>query len=186
MSYPFLSIAAVIAVSAAAPAFASAPSAAAPLRLAAAQAPAGAKPAPGPATRAETVKAAEAAFQKVDTNSDRILSKPEIDAAQARAQQQAVANIAQRMTNEFNKLDTDHNGQLSLAEFRAATPTVRPPAVNASTTVMQRLDTNKDGKISVEEYRAPVLAAFDRIDTNHDGTISADERAKAAAAASNK
>jgi Ca2+-binding EF-hand superfamily protein len=128
------------------------------------------------------VKQAEANFQKVDTNNDRALTKPEIDAAQGRAQQQAAANIQQRLNQEFTKLDTDRNGQLSLAEFRAAAPAVRPADGSASATAMQRLDANKDGKISVDEYRAPILAGFDRIDTNKDGTISADERARAQAA----
>ena len=128
------------------------------------------------------IKSAAANFDKVDTNHDGNLSAAEIDAAQVHAQEQAGANIAQRMTQEFTKLDTDKSGQLSLAEFRAAAPTVRAPSTKASATAMQRLDTNKDGKISVEEYRAPILAGFDRLDTNHDGTLSADERAKAQAA----
>ena len=180
MSHPFLSIAAAIAVTATAPAMAAAPSAAAPLRLASAQAP-GAKPAQQrPATRADMIKQSEANFQKVDTNNDRALSKAEIDAAQARSQQQATLNIQQRLNQEFTKLDTDRNGQLSQAEFRAAAP-VRPTGT-ASATALQRLDSNKDGKISVDEYRAPMLAGFDRIDANKDGTISADERARAQAA----
>jgi Ca2+-binding EF-hand superfamily protein len=183
VSHPFLSIAALVAVSATAPAFASAPSTAAPQRLASAQAPGAAKPAQQrPATRADMVKQAEANFLKVDTNNDRALSKSEIDAAQVRAQQQATVNIQQRLNQEFTKLDTDRNGQLSLAEFRAAAPAVRPADSAASATAMLRLDANKDGKISVEEYRAPILAGFDRIDTNKDGTISADERARAQAA----
>lgn len=180
MSHRILTIAAGVAVAATAPAFASAPSA--PLRLAAAPA-AGAKPAQQhPATRADIVKQAAASFQKVDTNHDGALTKAEIDAAQAQAQQRGAATIQQRMTQEFTKLDTDHNGQLTLAEFRAAAPSVRPADGSASATAMQRLDANKDGKISADEYRAPILATFDRIDTNHDGTLSADERAKAQAA----
>jgi Ca2+-binding EF-hand superfamily protein len=151
------------------------------MRLASAQAP-GAKPAQQrPATRADMLKQADATFSKVDTNNDRTLSKAEIDAAQARTQQQAAGNIQQRLSQEFTKLDTDRNGQLSLAEFRAAAPAVRPVG-GASATAMQRLDANKDGKISVEEYRAPMIAGFDRIDANRDGTLSPDERAKAQAA----
>ena len=180
MSHRFQFIAAVVAVCATAPAIAAAPAAPAPLRLAAAQAP-GAKPAQQrPANRADVVKQAEASFHMVDTNNDRSLTKPEIDAAQARSQQQAAANIQQRLSQEFTKLDTDRNGQLSLAEFRAAAPIPRAGA-NASATAMQRLDANKDGKITVEEYRAPMLAGFDRVDTNKDGTISEAE-GKAAAA----
>jgi Ca2+-binding EF-hand superfamily protein len=182
VSHLFLSMAAAAAVMTAAPGSAAAPSASAPKLLAAAQAPGTARPAPQPQTRANLIKTAEANFQKVDTNNDRTLSKVEIDAAQARAQQQAAQNVQTRMSQEFTRLDTDRNGQLSLAEFRAAAPPVRPPAANASTVALQRLDANKDGKISIEEYRAPLVAGFDRIDTNKDGVLSADERAKAAAA----
>ena len=148
---------------------------------------AAAKPTAQPATRTELARAADSTFQKIDTNSDRSLSKAEIDAAEARRSQQVAQNVQSRIAQEFAKLDTDKNGQLSLAEFRAAAPQVRVNP-NASTQVLQRLDVNKDGKISPDEYRAPMLASFDRIDLNKDGTISSDERAKAAAArtASNK
>jgi Ca2+-binding EF-hand superfamily protein len=89
--------------------------------------------------------------------------------------------LAQRVDDEFKKLDADKNGQLTLAEFRGATPTVRANA-GASTAIIQRLDSNKDGKITVEEFRAPILAGFDRIDTNKDGTINPAERTTAEAA----
>ena len=82
----------------------------------------------------------------------------------------------------FAKLDTDKNGQLSVAEFRSVAPTVRP-SPGGSAAILQRLDTNKDGKLTAEEFRSPILAGFDRIDTNKDGTISADERSRAEAAA---
>ena len=148
----------------------------------AAQAPAPARPAAAPTTRAELIKTADANFQKIDTNNDRTLSKAEIDAAQVRAQQMAAANVSQRLTQEFTMLDTDRNGQLSLAEFRAAAPAVRQAPANVTAAALQRFDGNKDGKISVEEYRAPMLAGFDRIDANKDGTITPAERSKAVAA----
>lgn len=177
MSQPFIPIAAaLLATAIAAPALGAAPSPAGGLRPIAAQAP---KPGAGKLpTRADVQRQADATFAKSDANNDRALSKDEIEAAQARAQAVAAQNIQNRIGQEFAKLDTDRSGQLSLAEFRAAAPTVRPQP-GASAQIIQRLDGNKDGKISLEEYRGPMLATFDRVDANHDGTISADERAKA-------
>ena len=175
VSHPFVSIGAVLALSAAAPAFAAAPATAAP-KMTLAQAPA--KPAARSATRADLLKSADANFKKVDLNGDGTLNKAEIDAAQVRMQQAASANIGARIQSEFNKLDTDRNGQLSLAEFRAAAPAPKAPG-SAAAAAMQTLDVNKDGKISAEEYRAPMLTAFNAVDSNKDGTISAQERAQA-------
>ena len=95
-------------------------------------------------------------------------------------QQQTSATIGARLQAEFNKLDTDRSGQLSLAEFRAAAPAPKAPGA-ASATAMQQLDANKDGKISADEYRTPILAAFNSVDTNKDGTVSVQERQQAAA-----
>ena len=176
MSYPLLSLAAVLAVSVSAPALA------APQLLGAVQAAAAAPAAPAkPPTRAEVIRSAGTNFAELDTNKDGSLSKAEVDAAQARSQQRATANLTLRINQEFAKLDTDRSGQLSLNEFRAAAPAIRPNP-GASAAAIQRLDANKDGRITPEEFRAPILAGFDRIDTNKDGTISDAERTKAAAA----
>ncbi len=141
VSHPFVSIGAVLALSAAAPAFAAAPAPVTP-KMTLAQAPAAAKPAPRPATRADLINSADANFKKVDTNNDGVLNKAEIDAAQVRMQQQASANIGTRIQAEFNKLDTDKNGQLSLAEFKAAAPAPKAPGA-ASATAMAKLDTQQ-------------------------------------------
>ena len=85
----------------------------------------------------------------------------------------AEARFAKRAEEGFTKLDTDKNGQLSLAEFKASIP---PVQTRAAATLLQRLDTNKDGKVSPQEFGAPTLAVFDRFDTNKDGTISDAER----------
>jgi Ca2+-binding EF-hand superfamily protein len=133
------------------------------------------------ATRAQVISQADATFARSDTNNDRVITKTEVEAAQARAFQIAQQNIQTRLAQEFTKLDTDKNGQLSLAEFRAAAPQVRPAGAEVSNQVIQRLDSNKDGKISIEEYRAPILAAFNAADLNKDGTVTADERQRSAA-----
>ena len=170
VSHPFLFIAAFAAA------------AVAPGQAAAAQG-TGAAAAPAkPMNRADVVRDTETNFAEVDANKDGSWSKTEIEAAQAKAEQRATSQLSVRMNQEFTKLDTDKNGQLSLAEFRAAAPAVRVKA-GAGTAAIQRLDSNKDGKVSLNEYRAPLLAGFDKIDSNKDGTISADERARASAPA---
>ena len=126
-----------------------------------------------PPTRAELVTSLNNRFKSVDTNNDGSITKAEIDAANSRAAQQASTTLAARMEAEFNKLDTNKDKQLSLAEFRAGAPTPRPVP---SDTAIQRLDDNKDQKISLAEFTGSTLAAFDRADANKDGTISAAER----------
>jgi Ca2+-binding EF-hand superfamily protein len=175
VSHPFLFVAA-IAATAATPGHAAAFPAS--QLLGAVQAAAAAPSAPP--KRTDVISNANGRFRELDTNKDGSLTKAEVDAAQARAQQRASAAIQQQVTQEFTRLDTDKNGQLSQAEFRAA---ARPIKIdpNAANEAMTNLDTNKDGKISADEYRRPILAQFDRFDTNKDGTISDAERKAAAA-----
>jgi Ca2+-binding EF-hand superfamily protein len=78
--------------------------------------------------------------------------------------------LRNRVQAQFRALDTNKDGQLSLAEFSAATPNVK---VNESPQqLIEKLDTNKDGKVSAEEFRAPRMANFNKADLNHDGTLS--------------
>ena len=139
-----------------------------------AQAPATAPAAPQQQnTRPEVQKVTDTRFDEGDVNNDGFLSRDEIQALTNKATQQVVA----RMEQEFASMDTDKNGQVSLAEFKAGATAKFAPN---SELALQRFDTNKDGKVSPTEFRAPVLATFDRIDANKDGTISPEE-AKASA-----
>jgi Ca2+-binding EF-hand superfamily protein len=88
------------------------------------------------------------------------VTKAELQTAQARA-------IQLRLQAEFKQLDTNHDGQLSYAEFAAAARA----NVNADQ-LLQRLDSNHDGKVTADEFRAPQLAAFATIDANHDGVLT--------------
>lgn len=171
MSRLTVSFAALIALGAAAPA------AAAVQARPATTAP---KPAAQPApTRAGMIKNLDATFKAIDTNGDGTLNAAELQAAEAKTQQQRIAQLRARVDAEFTKLDTNKDNQLSKAEFMAAAPTGSNTPPNGAAIVTQ-LDKNKDGKVSADEYRGPVLTRFDKLDSNHDGTISQAERQAAA------
>ena len=124
-------------------------------------------------TKAEFLKGMDTRFASIDTNKDGFLTKEEIAVVQANALKRATAAREQRMEAEFKKLDTNNNGALDLAEFKAAAPAVRPAGTPDA--MVAQLDSNKDGKVSSTEYRTPPLANFDRLDTNKDGTITPQE-----------
>ena len=124
-------------------------------------------------TRTVITQGLDQRFKALDTNGDGTITKAEMDAAEARARQEAASRIAKRAEEGFAKLDTDKNGQLSLTEFKASIP---PVETGVAAAVLQRLDSNKDGKITRQEFGARTLATFDRLDTNKDGKISAQER----------
>jgi Ca2+-binding EF-hand superfamily protein len=124
-------------------------------------------------TRAEVQKIADSRFGEGDVNNDNFLSREELQNMTAKATQQVVAQMEQ----QFTAMDTDKNGQVSLAEFKAAATARVAPNPEAS---LQRFDTNKDGKVSPTEFRAPVLATFDRVDANKDGIVTQDEARKSA------
>ena len=128
---------------------------------------------PGAMTKAEFLKGMETRFAAIDANKDGFLTRDEIAAVQANALQRATAAREQRMEAEFKKLDTNNNGALDLAEFKAAAPAVRP--AGTPETMVTQLDANKDGKVSPVEYRTPPLANFDKMDANKDGTITPQE-----------
>ena len=130
-----------------------------------------------PVTRAQLSNQLDSSFQMFDTNGDKALSKAEIEAAQARSVAQAQANAIKRTETEFARMDSNQDGQLSLAEFKAGAPA---PRVADADQMLQKLDTNKDGKIGQDEYRAAPLANFDRLDTDKDGSISPQEKRAAA------
>jgi Ca2+-binding EF-hand superfamily protein len=81
------------------------------------------------------------------------------------------------MEQQFTAMDKDKNGQVSLAEFKAAATAKVSPNAEAA---LQRFDANKDGKVSATEFRAPVLATFDQVDANKDGIVTQDEARKSA------
>ena len=85
-----------------------------------------------------------------------------------------------RVEGEFNKLDTNKDGQLSKAEFMAVAPTKSTTPPNGAHS--RPADSNKDGKITARRDPGADSFRFDKLDTNHDGTISGTERQAAQAA----
>jgi hypothetical protein len=135
---------------------------------------------PKPIARADLVREHGADYKRLDANGDGAVIAAEIQAAQGRAQERAVAQFNQRREATFKQLDTNKDGQLSRAEFNAGAPAprLRPPA---PAIVIQRLDANKDQRVSEAEFSASTLTQFDRVDLNRDGIFSIDEQQKARA-----
>ena len=79
-------------------------------------------------------------FFRADANGDGVLSKDEAKAAQA----------------AFNAADTDHNGQISQAEFDKA-------IIEPAHAVFRSVDVNNDGQLSTQEAQAARQAVMSQI-----------------------
>jgi Ca2+-binding EF-hand superfamily protein len=126
-------------------------------------------PGPRPIPRATFLQNMDSDFSKMDANHDGKVTKLEIEAFQTA---NARLQIEARNRQIFAALDTDHNGQLSPAEF--ARFTAQPPPPN-SAPMLRQFDTNRDGAITQLEFRTGTLANFDRLDADKDGVVSAAE-----------
>lgn len=135
-----------------------------------------------PVSRTDFIRDLDANYKRVDANGDGSVTPPELVTAQARSEQAIDAMMVKRRAEMFTKFDTNKDGQLSVAEFNAATPIPQRPKADPAQALAQ-LDSNKDQKVSATEFRAPALANFDKLDLNRDGTISLDEQQKARTAA---
>ena len=122
--------------------------------------------APGsPEDLAQALKDAAAGGKSISiigNNSKRLMSGPVLPAD--------IILTTQKLRQQFQQLDTNHDGQLSFAEFSAVIGNIR--SAQTPDQKLQQLDTNHDGKISAAEYRAPELARFNKVDANHDGVIT--------------
>lgn len=100
-------------------------------------------------------------MQYFDTNKDGVVTLDEFEAA---------------MQNRFNKMDSDHNGTISAAEFREY---LQQQRLQHNQVRLKKMDSNGDGKVSKDEYIAYMSkraeARFERLDNNHDGMLAADE-----------
>ncbi|MGV6831573.1 MAG: EF-hand domain-containing protein [bacterium] len=86
------------------------------------------------------------------------------------------------VSNDFEKVDTDGDGYLSIDEFE----NVRKLKANKKgerrrpnpEEAFKMMDVNEDGKISEKEAKGPLAEHFERIDINKDGFIDKDEISK--------
>lgn len=111
-------------------------------------------------TAATTFMSPQPGFQHYDLNGDGFISE-----------QEASAVSSGGLISVFDQVDADHDGNISRAEFNAAT--INPlKGVSFSS-----VDTDNDGAIDRKEAgKYPLLiASFKRIDVNGDGQISISE-----------
>jgi hypothetical protein len=141
----------------------------------AAAAPRTAPAGPQPIAKTAFMQRIDRDFVSADANKDGFADRAELEAAETKTLAARKATLLRQREAGFRQLDTNKDGNLTLAEFSA--PIVAAPIRKADATpALSRFDTNKDGKISLAENRAPAIAQFDRADTNKDGTLSVEEQ----------
>jgi hypothetical protein len=89
-------------------------------------------------SKAEVTAMREKMFARIDTNSDGMVDREEIEDARERIMEHASA-AQSRLSIRFRHLDSDHNGGVTMAEF------------TSRTTFFDLADRNGDGKLSADE-----------------------------------
>lgn len=77
-------------------------------------------------------------------------------------------------TADYQQLDAAHNGQVTASEI-ANSPKTQERAAKVAAGIVKHLDTNGDGVVSQDEFLAAAQKRFARMDKNGDGYIEADE-----------
>lgn len=148
-----------------------------------------------PGTRAAVEARVEARFARADADRDGYVTQ---DEARARAEARRGVRMerrGERRAGLFDRLDADHDGAISRAEFeagagmrgerRAMRGERRGPRFAQRRGAMMggfgarafaAMDANKDGRVALAEARSAALARFDRVDLDRDGTIGPEER----------
>lgn len=125
-------------------------------------------------TRAQVIANAETEFARVDANKDGQMSRAEIENFQRTS---ATARVTARNKALFAELDADKNGQISPAEFAKASPVPKPDANfvlridtnkdgqvslaehrGAALETFTKIDANKDGTLTAAEVQTVMSA----------------------------
>ena len=103
----------------------------------------------------------EAAFKKADMDNDGTLTKDE-------------AKAIPRVAKNFDAIDTDKDGTVSLKEIRVSMKKASKAMHDRAVERFKSADKDNDGKLTKDEAKAMPRVAkhFDAIDTDKDGTVS--------------
>jgi len=167
-------------------------------------------------TRDEVVTHIRDMFARLDTNRDGYVTKEEVEALhQKMVGAMGMSGDMDKRLGEhgimmgdrgaiFDKLDANHDGNISRQEFMAAqqarqervivmreggapgTPGgpgmrmhMRGIGMGFGGRMFDMADANHDGRVSLAEAQAAALAHFDKADLNHDGKLTPEERQQA-------
>jgi Ca2+-binding EF-hand superfamily protein len=93
----------------------------------------------------------------------------------------ARAEVTAAAKAQFARIDANHDGVVTMAEFQAyrarqgaAAPDASPFS-HVGSHWFEHCDTNGDGKVTLAEAEARPLQMFDMADLNHDGVVSTEE-----------
>jgi Ca2+-binding EF-hand superfamily protein len=127
----------------------------------AAPANAGAKP----VARSVFIASMDSEFRKMDADKNGTVTRAEIEAFE-----RAVSVVKAQAKNRelFARLDADHSGQLSAAEFGR----LASPAPIDAAPMLSRMDLNRDQSLTLVEYRTATLSNFDRLDADKNGVVT--------------
>ena len=128
-------------------------------------APASASAGSRPIARAVFLANMDSEFGKMDADKNGQVTKDEIESFE-----RAVSVVKAQAKNRqlFNRLDANHDGQLSAAEFSQ----LASPASPNAAPILSHMDLNRDQSITLVEYRTATLSNFDRMDADKNGIVT--------------